>query len=297
MTEALIAGGLSVLGLAAAALMVTGKSAKNVLPPSSTSYMPAAPALIGSRSEQSALGMPPRSPENIPILQGTDNIPDAPDAYTWTLQEIVGFDNNGRACPARLLHFQQHGENMSVAEVVQAWGDTDFAIVFCDALEAAGSGCQDIFMECTPVCKVCRDQEFACTVVDADATSFSLAYRTTGTSATGFAAHMAGADPIVAFPNLDRSALLVAPNAGILGSPDWCGSILPFLRDASDGLKAALWYSVASRIANATLHMSEDDQLWVNTDGRGVPWLHVRIDTEPKYYKAFFGGGHWASAL
>lgn len=28
-----------------------------------------------------------------------------------------------------------------------------------------------------------------------------------------------------------------------------------------------------------------DAPIWLNTAGAGVPWLHIRLDSRPKYYR------------
>ena len=45
----------------------------------------------------------------------------------------------------------------------------------------------------------------------------------------------------------------------------------------------AFWRLVGATIAQ-TLEQRGERRTWLNTEGSGVPWLHVRIDSSPKYY-------------
>jgi hypothetical protein len=44
-----------------------------------------------------------------------------------------------------------------------------------------------------------------------------------------------------------------------------------------DRLLTTLAHEIEARLSSAPL--------WVSTSGLGVPWLHVRLDSSPKYYQ------------
>ncbi|MFE4105063.1 DUF6940 family protein, partial [Almyronema epifaneia] len=46
----------------------------------------------------------------------------------------------------------------------------------------------------------------------------------------------------------------------------------------------ALWATVGRR-ASQLLNEQGRQPLWISTSGLGVYWLHVRLDTFPKYYR------------
>ncbi|NES69590.1 MAG: hypothetical protein F6K24_32400 [Okeania sp. SIO2D1] len=91
---------------------------------------------------------------------------------------------------------------------------------------------------------------------------------------------------IVVFENLGKGAILVVPSPRNSNS-SWEGTafsayshLAAFIRGASDGQKQSLW-----RIVGQTVQQQISDRpLWVSTAGGGVAWLHVRLDTRPKYY-------------
>lgn len=56
------------------------------------------------------------------------------------------------------------------------------------------------------------------------------------------------------------------------------------MRAAPDTQQRELYSMVAEQVCNQ-LHEQPGAPLWLNTDGGGVPWLHVRLDSTPKYIK------------
>ncbi|KAK1864801.1 hypothetical protein I4F81_007343 [Pyropia yezoensis] len=57
-----------------------------------------------------------------------------------------------------------------------------------------------------------------------------------------------------------------------------------FVRGAPAPAVAALWAAVGDAVT-ARLATNDGRPLWVSTAGLGVPWLHVRLDNAPKYYR------------
>ena len=45
----------------------------------------------------------------------------------------------------------------------------------------------------------------------------------------------------------------------------------------------ALWRAEGEEVS--THMLLETSPLWVSTAGLGAPWLHVRLDSRPKYYR------------
>jgi hypothetical protein len=53
-----------------------------------------------------------------------------------------------------------------------------------------------------------------------------------------------------------------------------------FIRDAPEAQKHELWQAVGAAMA-ARL---DARPVWLSTAGMGVSWLHIRLDSRPKYY-------------
>ena len=85
-------------------------------------------------------------------------------------------------------------------------------------------------------------------------------------------------DDVLVFPNLGGDATMIVPRPreGVPGYPHIAG----FVRHAPMAQQLRLWKTVGE-----TLHgLLGDAPLWLSTAGGGVPWLHLRIDSRPKYY-------------
>lgn len=100
--------------------------------------------------------------------------------------------------------------------------------------------------------------------------------------ATDFAEHFATQARVVDFPNLSGDAHLVVPTPPPSGHDLACHAHLAaFARGAAPAARTALWRAVG----RVTLARIGQQPRWLSTAGDGVPWLHVRLDSRPKYYR------------
>ena len=84
---------------------------------------------------------------------------------------------------------------------------------------------------------------------------------------------------VVVFPNLGGDAILVVPAA--VGPAEAYPHLAAFLRLAPKEQVITLW-----RIAAKTmLSRLGNEPTWLSTAGGGVAWLHLRLDSRPKYYR------------
>ncbi|MEQ8752109.1 MAG: hypothetical protein RID09_01150 [Coleofasciculus sp. G1-WW12-02] len=96
-----------------------------------------------------------------------------------------------------------------------------------------------------------------------------------------FARHFAAAgenESIITFPNLGNDALLVVPCPQASTSP-YC-HLAAFMREAPEHQQHALWQNVGSALEQRL----DEHPTWLSTSGLGVYWLHIRLDSRPKYY-------------
>ena len=84
----------------------------------------------------------------------------------------------------------------------------------------------------------------------------------------------------LAFANLGHDAVLVVPRP--LGREDAYGHLAAFLRRAPIVQTHALWRQVGLETQR---RLTQPGPTWLSTAGGGVAWLHVRLDTRPKYYR------------
>lgn len=137
------------------------------------------------------------------------------------------------------------------------------------------------FFECPPVnARTAGRQPFEFVAVDAP----SLAALREG-EPDAFAEHLADRctqeTGVATFYNLGRDAVLVAPchAAGLNAYPH----LAAFVRRGPADQVDALWRAVGDAMA---VRVQEVDPrpVWLSTSGLGVYWLHVRMDSRPKYY-------------
>jgi hypothetical protein len=86
---------------------------------------------------------------------------------------------------------------------------------------------------------------------------------------------------VVRFENLSGDALLVVPAA--LTTPSAYPHLAAFTRLAPAAQQDALWAEVGRAAAP---FLAQEAPRWLSTAGLGVSWLHVRLDTRPKYYRS-----------
>ena len=95
---------------------------------------------------------------------------------------------------------------------------------------------------------------------------------------SAFADYLQSDDNIVTFPNLNGDALLIVPS--LHSDLSTYGHLAAFMREAPELQKHSLWQKVGQQMQQKV----SDQPIWLNTAGAGVPWLHVRLDSRPKYY-------------
>ncbi|MFN0052736.1 MAG: DUF6940 family protein [Planctomycetales bacterium] len=165
------------------------------------------------------------------------------------------------------------GAPVSYAQVLRCWGnDAEFRSLFLDCLANAPYAAYR--WETPPITAATASRPFEFVILD----SPGLA-RTPSDGA--FAQHFDSAATkrsVVEFPNLGRDAILVAPCPQ--GASSAYGHLAAFVREAPVPQQHALWTLVGEAMERR-LGISP---VWLSTAGAGVPWLHVRLDNQPKYY-------------
>lgn len=157
--------------------------------------------------------------------------------------------------------------------------EDDVGLKFSQLL--AGTGFQDLFWECRPVSsQAAASQPFDFVVLDAQGS-----LNVTRPSSDAFSGHLKEAEgSVVSFPNLGRDANLVVP-AHLVDLPsDAYGHLAAFVRRAPTHQQAEFWRKVGQTMQERLIEVSPEP-VWLSTAGNGVPWVHVRTDSWPKYVK------------
>jgi len=179
--------------------------------------------------------------------------------------------NNDRVSQYQLL---REGYSMSWSDVIDRWQDDRvFRGFFMSILIEAPFPAY--FFETPPVTNVTIDDEFEFVLVD----SPTLAGVSSDQHA--FADHFASAavgDSVIEFENLGGDATLVVPCPGNPLSA--YSQISEFSRHAPEDQQHRLWAAVGATLK----HQLGAEPVWVSTSGLGIYWLHIRLDSTPKYY-------------
>jgi len=156
-------------------------------------------------------------------------------------------------------------------QVLTWWAaDPEFALSFSQAI--ADARFEGLYFETPPLTTETISLPFECVLLDgaelaglrADPAPFGDTLRSPAATVT--------------FENLRRDAILVAPTP--VDGVD-CAHLAAFLRTADDYQKVELWSAVAAAVRSVVGVRPR----WLSTAGLGVSWLHVRIDSTPKYYR------------
>jgi hypothetical protein len=95
-----------------------------------------------------------------------------------------------------------------------------------------------------------------------------------------FAEHFdtARGEDVIVFPNLGGDAVMVVPCPQ--GPDENYPHLAAFLRGADRRQVMVLWQRAAAEMQRRV----GERPVWLSTAGGGVAWLHVRLDSRPKYY-------------
>lgn len=127
--------------------------------------------------------------------------------------------------------------------------------------------------ECPPVTAATASRPFECVFVPSPA----LACMRPDPAA--FAEHFREDASVVTFENLGGDATLVAPCPAPQGGD--FAHLASFVATAMPGQASDLWQAVGT----AMQRRLGANAVWLSTAGLGVAWLHVRLDSRPKYYR------------
>ncbi|MDC8004943.1 hypothetical protein POV27_12850 [Aureisphaera galaxeae] len=94
-----------------------------------------------------------------------------------------------------------------------------------------------------------------------------------------FRAHFKNGSMTVVFPNLRKDAILIVPTP--MGETESYSHIGNFVRRAPKEQVDHFWKTVGETYEENI----GQNRKWLSTAGLGVYWLHLRIDSRPKYYK------------
>ena len=164
-----------------------------------------------------------------------------------------------------------HGERpITFGQVLHKWQTDELFRTFFIGL-LADAPFAAYFWETPPITKSTLERPFEFVLVNAPQLIHVPAQR------RAFANYFT-IDPVVDFPNLGGDAHLVVPCPQ--RASDSFAHLAAFCRTALAAQQHSFWQRVGTAVASQV----GERPMWVSTSGLGVSWLHVRLDSWPKYY-------------
>jgi hypothetical protein len=170
------------------------------------------------------------------------------------------------------ISIAKDGSRLRFSDVITLWRDSfEFRRYFSEQLSSVPFTA--FRWETPPVTVASIDRDFECVIIESpglartpDMTAFS----------DYFQSH--AVEDVAVFPNLGNDAMMVVPC--LIADNSAYGHLAAFLRKGPEIQQHSLWKLTGEAIANRL----SSKPIWLNTAGAGVSWLHVRLDSRPKYY-------------
>ena len=167
-----------------------------------------------------------------------------------------------------------HNKQLTYSEVLELWqGDQDFRTFFIALLSSAKFSAY--FWETPPITRSTVTRKFEFVLIDSPQLAKAQP------NPNPFGEYFASASPnteVITFSNLRNDALLVVPCR--ISESNTYTHLASFVRKANQSQSHLLWQILAQKIQEQL----GTQPLWISTSGLGVYWLHLRLDSYPKYY-------------
>jgi len=186
----------------------------------------------------------------------------------WTAKTTVLSD---RVCK---ISIHNNESILTYADVISHWQEnTEFRSFYFNVLQEAPF--EAFFWEHPPVTKTTINQAYEFVLVNspqlarvtADSNPFREKFKADSLEQS-----------VIVFENLGRDATLIVPHP-VNPKSDYA-HFAPFLHNAPQSQIHELFVALANSLSKRI----NDQPTWVSTSGLGVYWLHVRLDSRPKYY-------------
>ena len=168
------------------------------------------------------------------------------------------------------------GHSLNFGQAISLWRtDADFRQFFIDLLAIVPFVAYR--WECPPVTIKTLDQQFEFVVTE----DRFLENRQPYIEAFRYYFEKSPAQTVVEFHNLRKDAILIVPSPIQTKLTVDYSHLAGFCRTAPEQQQQDFWQKVGM-----VMELRKSDRpVWLSTAGGGVPWLHVRLDDRPKYYR------------
>lgn len=184
----------------------------------------------------------------------------------WKVVELESGENNQR------FSISKDGAKISNQQFLMLLkNEAPFRSFYTEYLISLGY--EAFFWENKPMMTANLQQDYQCNVLNSE----FLAKKSPDFHT--FSSYFKRDQDVVSFWNLGKDAQLIAP-CPVDEHPGYA-HIGTFIREASESQVHKLWQCTGTEM----LDIIGEEPRWLSTSGLGVFWLHVRIDSVPKYYQ------------
>lgn len=174
------------------------------------------------------------------------------------------------------IFITENEKQLCFKEVIELWkNDKEFRDFFISLL--AQTPFPSFRWETPPITKATVNRLFEFVLINARLTNTS--------DSRVFSSHVVNAksrkETVTSFVNLGKDAFLVVPVPNDISDLSAYAHLAAFSRKATDSQNHILWKTVGETLEDKLA----ETPIWLNTAGAGVPWLHIRLDSKPKYYR------------
>ncbi len=183
------------------------------------------------------------------------------------------------------VRLESGSDSMSIGNVIDSWrSNPDFRGFWASSL--CSIPFEAYCWEMPPLSRAVLGRPFECVFVE------SRSLNSLTPNPKPFEEHFtpdASASGVATFESLGRDTLLVAPYPQT--ARDSYTHLATFMRKAPPVQIDQIW----SALAQAVDSRLGERPIWLSTAGLGVSWLHIRVDSRPKYYryKPYAAIGYW----
>jgi hypothetical protein len=189
-------------------------------------------------------------------------------AYTWDAIRTIETDSISK------VKFKVGSKDLKVSEVFNLLSNSEaFRGFFSESLTS--NSFEAFFWEVPPITNDSFGNPFEYTQISAPI--LIGIEENPGPFSSQFASNQPS--KIISFDNLGRDSFLIVPSP--ISKAKCYAHLALFLENAPADQVQLLWKSVADSI----ILRKSSSPIWLSTAGLGVSWIHLRLDSRPKYFR------------
>jgi len=199
-------------------------------------------------------------------------------SYFFTRETISSRDLKivARAPTYRFRFFREDRKAVTFRDLITLLqSDDDFLHLYMQIFSNLNYTYPGYYWECKPTKKDNLDDPFECIIV------FDDSFKKLKTDVATYKEYYKTEDEAISFWNLSKNCMLICPNL-LSDEIEQYTHLGSFMSGNLESQKEALWRLAAKEFESI---LEGGKRVWFSVAGKGVYYLHLRLDYWPKYYK------------